>query len=255
MRPASVGFHCPDDVESGARSVRRPRSAVGARLLDSPPFVTITLIALNVLAYVYTGIQSVSGFNDPAASPPSSLFNRWELVPEFVHGDSDYYQLLTSAFLHANLLHIASNMLALGVIGPPLEALLGRWRFTSVYLLAALGGSAAIYAFGNSIGPTVGASGAIFGLFGAALLLVRKLGLDPQWLVGIVVLNFVLTFSVPGISKLGHLGGFVVGALAGLALGGLPNVGRRVPSAIQAAGLAGVAALVLVVVAVRTATW
>jgi len=255
MRPASVGFHCPDDVDRGARTIRAPRTAVGAKLLQAPPYVTIGLVALNLIAYVYTGLQSVQGFNDPEASPPSSLFNRWELVPQFVHGNNDYYQLLTSAFLHVSLLHIGSNMLALVVIGPPLEAVLGRWRFGAVYLLAALGGSAAVYAFGAALGPTVGASGAIFGLFGAALVLVRRLGLDPQWLIGIIALNFVLTFSIPDISKLGHIGGFVTGVLAAVAIGGLPNLRTRVTNRVQAGGLGVVAAVIVLIVAVRTASW
>ena len=114
-------------------------------------------------------------------------------------------------------------MLALFFVGPPLERLLGRWRFLAVYLISALGGSAAIYAFGAVRLPVVGASGAIFGLFAACLVLVRRLGLDLQWLVGIIVLNFVFTFSIPGITKLGHIGGFVAACLAALAIGGLPQ--------------------------------
>src|SRR5581483_12302848 len=114
-------------------------------------------------------------------------------------------------------------MITLLFVGPALERLLGWWRFLAVYLLSALGGSAAIYAFGSALGTTVGASGAIFGLFGACLVLVRRLGLDAQWLIGLIVLNFVLTFSIQNISRLGHIGGFVTGVLAGLAIGGLPS--------------------------------
>jgi membrane associated rhomboid family serine protease len=154
-----------------------------------------------------------------------------------------------------SLLHIASNMLALVVIGPPLEQLLGRWRFASLYLLSALGGSAAIYAFGNELTPTVGASGAIFGLFGACLVLFRKLGLDPQWLLIIVALNFVLTFSIHGISRLGHIGGFITGILAALIIGGLPSRRTRVATSVQVAGLVGLLAAILLVVLLRTATW
>jgi membrane associated rhomboid family serine protease len=146
-------------------------------------------------------------------------------------------------------------MLALVVIGPALESLLGRWRYLAVYLVAALGGSAAVYAFGAPGVPVVGASGAIFGLFGASLVLVRRLGLDPQWLVGIIVLNFVFTFSVPSISRLGHLGGFVVGAAAAVAIAGLPRL-RRVPTTrAQALGLTALAVVLLVAVVVRTATF
>jgi membrane associated rhomboid family serine protease len=252
MRPASVGFHCPDDVDRASRTVRAPRTAVGAKLMQAPPYVTIALVALNVAAYLVTAAQAVGGWRDPTAS---SLFNKWQLQPIAVRDDHRYYDLLTSAFLHVSPLHIASNMLALAIIGPPLEQLLGRWRFAAVYFLAALGGSAAIFAFGNSLQPVVGASGAVFGLFGAALLFVRRLGLDLQWLVAIIVINFALTFSISGISKLGHLGGFAVGVLAGLAIGGLPTVRSRLEPRVQLSGLGAVLALIVIVVGLRTATW
>ena len=253
MRPASVGFHCPDDVESGRRTTRAARTAVGAKLLSSPPYVTIALIVANVAIYVWTGTHSIYGLNDPHRA---QLFIDWQLQPKDVHDADHYYELLTAAFLHVNLLHIGTNMLSLAIIGPPLEALLGRWRFGALYLLSALGGSAAIYAFSsNAYGTTVGASGAIFGLFGAAVPLVRKLSLDPQWLIAVVAFNFVVTFSVHNISKLGHLGGFATGVLAGIAIGGLPRVRERIALPVQVAGLSGVAVAVALVVVLRTATW
>jgi len=252
MREASVGYHCPDDVDRGARTIRQPRTTVGARLIQSPPYVTITLLALNIAAYVATGLQRGGTLRNPTGS---RLFVDWQLTPLRIHEDHEYYRLITSAFLHVGLLHIGSNMLALALIGPALEQLLGRWRYGAVYLLSALGGSAAVYAFGNHVNPTVGASGAIFGLFGASLLLARRLGLDLQWLIGTVVLNFVLTFSISGISKLAHVGGFVVGVLAGLVIGGLPKQRVRVPARLQASGLGGVLVVVAALVAVGTATW
>lgn len=257
MRPASVGFHCPDDVSEGARTVRAPRSSVGARLLNSRPYVTATFIALNVAIYLISATAPHATLNDPgaAAITGKGLFFKWQLTPVFVHNDHRYYELITAAFLHANLLHIFSNMLALVFVGPALEQMLGRWRFASVYLLSALGGSAAIYAFGNATGSTVGASGAIFGLFGACLVLARKLGLDLQWLVGIIVINFVLTFSIAGISKLGHIGGFVTGIVAGFAIGGWPTARPRLSMQTQIAGLVGLFVLIAVVVGARTATW
>jgi membrane associated rhomboid family serine protease len=256
MRPASVGFHCPDDVERGARTVRAPRTSVGAAILQSPPYVTITLIALNIAGYLVTGLAAGATLRNPTTPrSPTALFYRWQLQPLAVHDHHRYYELITSAFLHVSPLHIASNMLTLAFVGPPLERLLGRWRFGAVYGLSALGGSAAIYGFGSDIGTTVGASGAIFGLFGACLVLVRRLGLDGQWLAGIVVVNFVLTFSIQGISRLGHIGGFVVGLLAGVAIGGLPSMRDRLPTRLQATGLGGLLVLVLIVVGVRSATW
>jgi membrane associated rhomboid family serine protease len=254
MRPASVGFHCPDDVSLAKKTVRAPRTSVGARIMQSPPYVTWGLIAANVIVYLVTASQSVRGVTQPGDAS-SKLFFDWQLFAPAIHDHGEYYRLLTSAFLHVSLLHVGSNMLALFVIGPPLERLLGPWRFTVVYLLGALGGSAAVYAWGQVNTAEVGASGAIFGLFAAALVLVRKLGLDPQWLVGIIVLNFVFTFSIHNISKLGHIGGFVAGGLAALAIAGLPQARTRFSLRTQLSGLAGVAVLVLVTIAVRTATY
>jgi membrane associated rhomboid family serine protease len=258
MRPASVGFHCPDDVSDARRTVRAPRNSIGARLLQMRPYVTGTLVALNVAVYLITATAPHATLNDPARGAifGKGLFFKCQLSPAFgIHESHRYYELITSAFLHASLLHIFSNMLALVFVGPALEQLLGRWRFAAVYLLSALGGSAAIYAFGNATGSTVGASGAIFGMFGACLVLARKLGLDLQWLIGIIAINFVLTFSISGISKLGHIGGFVTGLLTGLAIGGWPTVRTRVAERTQAVGLAGVLALIVITVAARTATW
>jgi membrane associated rhomboid family serine protease len=255
MRPASVGFHCPDDVAIGKRTTRPVRTSVGARLRESPPYVTGSLVAANLIVYLITGLQSHSGLlGDQSNVGQDSLFFRWQLWPVAVGRDAEYWRLITSAFLHINPLHIAANMIALVVIGPSLEALLGRSRYLAVYLLSALGGSAAVYAFGAEAVPVVGASGAIFGLFGASLVMVRRLGLDPQWLIGVIVLNFVFTFSVPGISRLGHLGGFVTGAVCAVAIAGLPHLRQRLPARTQALGLGVLCGALLVVVAVRTAT-
>ncbi len=247
-----MGFHCPDDVAQARRTTRAARTSVGAVLRRSPPYVTGLLVALNAVTYLLTGLQSSTGLTRPTDAPIGSLFNIWQLQPDVVHDDDSYWRLMTSAFLHINPLHLAANMLALIVIGPVLEQLLGRARFLAVYLLAALGGSAAIFCFGPAGVPVVGASGAVFGLFGASLMLARRLGLDLQWLIGVIVINFVFTFSVPGISRLGHLGGFVVGALAALALAGLPQARRRVPPRIQAAGLCALLGALLVAISART---
>ncbi|HLY33075.1 MAG TPA: rhomboid family intramembrane serine protease [Jatrophihabitantaceae bacterium] len=254
MREASVGFHCPDDVSLARKTVRQPRTSVGARLLNAPPYVTSAMVAANVVVYVITGSQAVGGYTQPGDGS-SKLFRSWQLVPVLVHQHHDYYRLLTAAFLHVSLLHIVSNMIALVVVGPALERLLGPWRFAAVYLLAALGGSALVYAFGQRFTAEVGASGAIFGLFAAALLLVRRLPFDPQWLAGIVVLNFVLTFSIHNISKLGHIGGFIAGGLAAFAIAGLPSARGRISANVQLSGLAGVAGLIVLIVALRTATF
>jgi membrane associated rhomboid family serine protease len=249
MREASVGFHCPDDVAIARKTQRPVRTSVGAVLRDSPPYVTVAIVVLNVAAFVATVLGA-------SVSHPenSRLFRDWQLEPLFVNRDGTYYQLLTSAFLHASLLHIGANMLAVVFVGPLLEQAIGRWRFAAVYLLSALGGSAAIYAFGSPLVAVIGASGAVFGLFGMCLVMVRRLNLDLQYLVGVIVINFVFTFSVPGISKLAHVGGFITGALAGVVIAGWPTMRTRVPARVQAAGLGGLLVLIVVVVVLRSAT-
>ncbi len=258
MRPASVGFHCPDDVNLAARSIRVPRTVAGAKVTSSQQaWVTYAIIAANVAVYLATAIGQHGGFNSPESS---SLFQNWSLVPYLVaRGDTaqghEYTRLITSAFLHVSVLHIAMNMLALGFIGPFVERAMGWWRYLCTYLLAALGGSVAVYLFGERLVPVAGASGAIYGLFAAALILARRLSLDTRALVITIVINFIFTFSIPQISIEGHIGGFVVGGLVSLAIVGWPHRATRIPVRVQAAALAGMTLLLIVLVAVRTADY
>jgi membrane associated rhomboid family serine protease len=215
QRPASVGFQCPDDVRAGAASVRRGRTVVGAVATDRLPLVSYLLIGLNVLIYLITALSPGGTLVDNTGG---TLFGDWQLAPALVGYNHEYLRLVTAAFLHYGPLHILLNMVALYVVGPPLERVLGWWRFLVVYLLSALGGSVAILLLGDIRQPVVGASGAIFGLFAAALVLSRSVGFDTRSLLVTIGINFIFTFSVPSISKQGHIGGFLVGGLATLAL-------------------------------------
>ncbi len=250
QRPASVGFQCPDDVRAGAASIRRGRTVVGAVVRSQTPYVTWTLIALNVLVYLATAFGQGGSLAD---NTNTQLFRDWELMPNIVGYQHDYLRLVTAAFLHLGPVHILLNMWALYVIGPALERVLGWWRFLAVYLLGALGGSVAILLLGDAGVPVVGASGAIFGLFAAALVLSRSVGFNTRALVITIGLNFVFTFSVPGISKLAHVGGFVLGGLAALALLGWslrpPALTERLRT-LQLVSLAG-----LLVALVALAVW
>ena len=251
MRPASVGFHCPDDVKLAAKSVRVARTTVGAPVAQARlPYVTWTLVGVNVLVYLITVLQANNNINDPHRS---TLFSDWFLSPYLVAHNHQYLRLIESAFLHVSVIHIASNMFALWIIGPHVERLLGWWRFSALYLLAGFGGGVAVYTFGARGTEVVGASGAIFGLFAASLLFVRELGFDRRYLIFIIVANFVLTFSVPDISKLGHIGGFVVGGLVAFALAGVPWARRRVAWPVQVGGLAGILVILVLLVVYRTA--
>lgn len=185
-------------MQAAAALVPEPRTGAWSAKPDATPVVTYTLIAANVAVFVMQ-----------IAAPVSQ--GKLSLWPPTVAG-GDYYRLLTSAFMHYGILHILFNMYALYVLGPPLEEHLGRVRFASLYGLSALGGSVVVYLFSPLSAATAGASGAIFGLFGATLVAAKRLNLDVRWLVALIVVNLVITFTLPDISWQGHMGGLITGA-------------------------------------------
>lgn len=235
LRTAAVGHQCVDCVQAAAASTPPIRTAAGGILRQGMPIISFSLIAVNVAVFVMQ-----------VASP--ALQYRLALFPVAVAG-GQYYRLLTSAFMHYGIVHILFNMWALYVLGPPLEQHLGRLRFATLYLLSALGGSVVVYLFSPLNAATAGASGAIFGLFGATLVAAKRLNLDVRWLVGLIVVNLVITFTVPGISWQGHLGGLVTGALVALAYLNAPRAQRTL---VQAGFSAGLLALFLVLISWRT---
>jgi membrane associated rhomboid family serine protease len=247
MRPASVGFHCPECVAEGARTVRAPRTAFGGRPTADNRVVTV-LVALNVIVFVagLAGGESALRRDFGNVAGPALFEPGGDLVGVAV---GEYYRLVTAAFLHAGLLHLALNMMALLVLGPPLEQALGRVRFLTLYLLSALGGSvtAFLLAAPNQLG--VGASGAIFGLFGAYYVVVRRLGGNTSSILGLLAVNLVITFAVPFIDWRAHLGGLVTGGLVAAAMAYAPRGPQR--STVQAAAAVAVAVLLVALVAVR----
>jgi membrane associated rhomboid family serine protease len=164
--------------------------------------------------------------------------------------DGAFWQLLTSAFTHVEVWHIAFNMLALWVLGPQLELAVGRVRFLALYLLAGLSGSLLVYWLAPEYLLTLGASGAIFGLMGALLVLALKVGGQVQQLLVWIGINFVITVSVPNVSWQGHLGGFLGGALVAAVLVYAPRSRRTLW---QSAGLGVVLVLLVAGILVRTA--
>lgn len=245
MVSASVGFHCPECVREGNRALRQPRTSLGGRVSGDPGYVSKALIALNVLVFV---AQQVS----PSIERHLVLVGRafdGGVQPVGV-AEGEYYRLLTAAFLHANLLHIALNMYAVYLFGPPLEAALGRVRFVALYLVSALGGSALSYAFSAPGQPSLGASGAVFGLLGAFFVVTRRMGRETSGLVVLLVINLGFSFLAPNIDWRAHVGGLLAGGLTGIALAYAPRSRR---TAVQAAGTVGVLLAVLAVVAWRTA--
>lgn len=208
QRPAAVGVQCVDCVRQQQKAARPERSALGARVRTTKPVATITMIVLCVVSYV---LQNVLPFSDWTA--------RWVFTPWI--GDVEPYRFLTTAFLHSSsIFHILLNMYALWMVGPILERLLGIGRFLSLYLLTAIAGSVG-YLLLASPGSTSwetlvpGASGAIFGLFGAFMVVLRRFDASSAQLYGVIAINFALGFILPGIAWQAHLGGFVVGVIMG----------------------------------------
>ena len=245
LRPASVGFQCPDCVQQGNATVRRASAPYGGAIVARPGVVSLILGLLNVVAFVVTVATAPGGLT---GNTGSRLFDELELVPIRVAVDGEYWRLLGSAFLHIGLLHLAGNLLALAIVGPALERVFGRWRFLAIYLVSALGGSVAVYLFGSPFGAVAGASGAIYGLFAATLIVVRKLGLDARFMVLAVALNFAVSFA-PGISLLGHLGGFVTGGLLTLAMVYAPKASR---TSLQILAIGVIVAVMVSAVLIRT---
>ena len=235
MTSTPVGMRCPECAKQSTK-VRTMRS------VSSDPTLTYILIGINVLA----GLGSVYGGN--VGTEGGSLTDAWELSRGQL-ADGDLWRLVTSGFAHRGLFHLLANMLALYILGTMLEPALGRRRFALIYFVSLLCGSLGVLLF--SADASAGASGAVFGLMGAAVVVARSRGLNLMesglglWL-GI---NLLITFTIPNISIGGHLGGLVGGALAGLVLvelGERRRVPRYVPELLCAA--IGVAAVVISIV-------
>jgi len=247
MIPASVGFQCPECVREGNKDIRRATTVFGGRVSDNPGYISKILIGINAVAYV---LQLAVGkavehhfwlIGGPASDPT---------IQETVGvADGEFYRLITAAFLHGGIVHLALNMYAIYLFGPPLEAALGRLRFVVLYLVSALGGSALSYAFSSPTTPSLGASGAVFGLLGAYLVVGRRLNKDTTSVMVLLALNFAYGFFVPRIDWRAHLGGLIAGALCAVAFAYAP-ASRR--TAIQIGGVAAVIVLALAVVAWRT---
>ncbi|MEV0181333.1 rhomboid family intramembrane serine protease [Streptomyces sp. NPDC050625] len=244
MREAAVGHQCVECVKEGARSVRQARTAFGGRI-SAVPLVTYVLIGLNVLAYLAELVRpSVVARFDMLGTVPAGY------LPEGVaHGE--WYRLLTGAFLHMpptqgtfGILHIVMNMVSLWNLGRVVETLLGRARFTALYLLSALGGSVLVLLIAPET-PTLGASGAIFGLGAAYYVMARRLGADMNAVNRLMTgLLLWLVVSAWVTSWQGHLGGLLAGGVVTLGYAYAPRDRRR---ALVQAGVC-VALLALLVV-------
>lgn len=216
---------------------------IGARSTSGKPAVTRSILAACIAAFVAQ--QVVAGF--------TSQFWLVGLARDAAGSGldgvavGDWWRLVTVGFLHAGFIHIAFNMYALWLLGPNLEQVYGHRRFAAIYGLALLGGSTASYFFSQPSVAAVGASGAIFGLFGATIVVAKRFGRDASGIYAILVINAIIGFTVPNIDWRAHAGGLVVGTVAAWLLDG-----RRAKSG-QLLGLVSLLALLLAAVLVRTA--
>lgn len=251
MNQASVGFQCPDCVRAGRAEQRSPRTSFGGAAQLRPAAVTIVLIALNV--GVYFLVNATGGIN-------GSVGPRLVLVPSNVGyapslhlagvAQGDYWTLITCTFTHFEILHIAMNMIGLWIFGSFLEHELGRARYLALYLVTGLVGSVGVYLIASPQVAAFGASGSVFGLFAASFLVLRRQHRDITQLLVLLVLNLVISFTVPGIAWEAHVGGLIAGAVIGAAYVYPPRP-RRMP--VQLITYAVVLLVCVVVVSLRTA--
>ena len=255
MVSASVGFQCPDCVRGGsaadtgpAPAASRPRTIAGGQVAGDPRLVTKILLGLCVAAFL---VQQLVG--DRFTDSFDLIGSAYVPVLGDVEGvaQGQWYRLLTAMFLHAGVVHILFNMLSLWWLGGPLEQALGRARFTALYFVSGLAGSALTYLLAEPNQPSLGASGAIFGLFGAMAVLMRRMRYDMRPIVVLLVINLMITFS-PGfnISWQAHIGGLVAGVVMGY---GMVHAPRRHRTLVQFGTCALVLAAVVVVTLLRTA--
>jgi membrane associated rhomboid family serine protease len=248
LRPAAVGHQCVECIKQGNQGVRRPAGRFGGAVASTAR-VTQALMALNVILYVIELAHSQLGYD-------------WEMVgagrytaggPVVGVAVGQWYRLITSAFIppagvgYLGLLDIAFNLWALYIVGPAVERMLGSARFLAIYLISALGGSILIYCLAP-FEAAAGASGAIFGLFGAWFVLARRIRADARPVVMLIVINLILSFTIPQIAWQAHVGGLVAGGLLTAAYAYAP---RRNRAALQVGATVAMIAIFIVVVLIR----
>ncbi len=235
--PAAVGVHCPECTAAARASAPRTASPLvrAFRRGSSTPVVTYSIIALTLAVYV---LQLISGgvvTNALGYAPVLTLDQPW--------------RMLTTALVHSpgSIFHLLFNMYALFVLGPLLESFIGRARMIALYALSALGGSVAVL----YLAPTsfvIGASGAIFGLFGAIFVIQRRLGGSSIQFIVLIGLNLGLGFIVPNVSWQAHVGGLVIGAVIALMM---VRTRRPAQQRLQIGLIAGVGALLIAMTVLR----
>ncbi|MFF7113961.1 rhomboid family intramembrane serine protease [Streptomyces albogriseolus] len=251
MVEASVGFQCPECVRSGggtghAPSASMPRTLAGGSIAADPRLVTKILIGINVAVFLAVTIEKslLADLYLVGAWPPAPF------MPTQGVAGGEWYRLGTSMFTHEEPWHIGFNMLSLWLLGGPLEQHLGRARYLALYLISGLAGSALTYLLAGGSTASLGASGAVFGLFGATAVLMRRLRYDMRPIIALLVINLVITFTWSGIAWQAHIGGLVAGVVVGYAMVHAPRERRAL---VQYGTCALVLGLVVLITLVRTA--
>ncbi|ALE07525.1 protease [Arthrobacter sp. ERGS1:01] len=241
QRSAAVGIQCVDCVKESARAMPTRRTIFGGAVTTGRPVVTITMMAICVVLFALDWII-----------PNGFIFNNLAYAPFFT--ESEPWRMLTSAFLHStDILHIAFNMYALWILGNALEPAFGRLRFLSVYLISALGGSVGVLLLSPIDTAVVGASGAVFGLFGALFVVQKKRGGDLRQIVVLLLINAALGFIIPNISWQAHLGGLITGALCTAAIAYAPAIKNR--NLVQWGGMAAVVVILAALTVYKVSTF
>ena len=245
MTPTPVGMRCPECAKQRTKVMRM-------REMTTVPRVTYALIAINVVAFLSEGRLTVSGGESRHDVYHEGALLGSNPLPEWAHqgvAHGEYWRIVTSGFLHENLLHIGFNMYLLYILGQMLEPALGSFKFAVIYGVSLLTGSlGALLVTPHSL--TVGASGAVFGVMGAAAveMRARQIPVLQSWVGGLILINLIFSFTISGISWGGHVGGLIGGTLTALAL----QLGARYRS--QALALASCAAIAVAAVAGSVAT-
>ncbi|MFC4066884.1 rhomboid family intramembrane serine protease [Actinoplanes subglobosus] len=261
MNDAVVGHHCPECVKEGRRSQRPARTAFGGSRAGQLGYVTTSIIVINSLVMIVSAIlggpRAIVGGGTWNLFGSSTPLTEWGAVlgyawyDEAIHGVAagEWYRLFTAMFVHYGVVHLLLNMMLVAQVGRYLEVQLGPLRFAALYLLAGLGGNVAAYVFQPGNQMSAGASTATFGLIIAVIVVNRRLVRDSGPMMSTLIMNVIFTFTVPGISIAGHLGGLVTGGLATAALV-YPKLPHR--SVKQLVGCAVLLVMILVAAWMRT---
>ena len=252
MRPDAVGYQCPDCSRSARGTISGRRWQVRL-FLGRPGAITTSLLALNVAMFL---VEVILGGPSALLSGPTNqrAVDLGALFPPYVAYAHQYWRLITAMFLHAGIIHIALNMYALYLFGYLIEEAFGKTRFIAIYLVSGFLASVASFAFGPLGEVGVGASGAIFGLLGAWVaynyrrrsMRYNRANLQGAYLL--IVLNLILSLSIPGIDWRAHVGGLIAGVVAGAAADGFASRGSR--AAWSVAGF-----VVLLVAGIAVTAW